>query len=94
MVLPFGARESAASVSRADRSKPRVATAEKRKPIAPCGAFRQVMVEFCNPDAKVFSDAGGKQIVTWTVGELLPDALTSVEAYIHEKPPKSPSSVS
>lgn len=66
-------------------------TAEKRKPIMPCGACRQVMVEFCNPDAKVFSDAGGKQIVTWTVGELLPDPLTSVEAYIHEKPPKSPS---
>jgi cytidine deaminase len=56
-------------------------TSEKCKPIAPCGACRQVMVEFCNPEAKVFSDAGDNQIVTWTVGELLPDTLTSLEPY-------------
>ncbi len=45
--------------------------------ITPCGACRQVMAEFCEPDAQVFSDAGPSEIVTWTVGGLLPEAFTS-----------------
>lgn len=48
-------------------------------PVAPCGACRQVLVEFA-PDLVVESRAGD-QSVTWTMAELLPaafrgDALT------------------
>lgn len=52
-------------------------TAKNVKPVAPCGACRQVMAEFCEPDAPVFSDAGANKKVTWTVGGLLPEAFTS-----------------
>lgn len=50
-------------------------TAEKLKPITPCGACRQVMVEFCEPNTPVFLDAGQGKIVKWLVGELLPEAF-------------------
>jgi cytidine deaminase len=42
-------------------------------PVAPCGACRQVLVEFA-PDLVVESRAGG-QAVTWTMAELLPAAF-------------------
>lgn len=42
-------------------------------PVAPCGACRQVLVEFA-PDLVVESRAGG-QVVTWTMAELLPAAF-------------------
>ena len=50
-------------------------TAEKLKPITPCGACRQVMVEFCEPNTPVFSDAGQGKIMKWSVGELLPEVF-------------------
>lgn len=50
-------------------------TAEKLKPVAPCGACRQVMVEFCESNTPVFSDAGQGKIVKWSVGELLPEVF-------------------
>lgn len=43
------------------------------EPVAPCGACRQVLVEFA-PDLVVESRAGG-QVVTWTMTELLPAAF-------------------
>jgi cytidine deaminase len=58
-------------------------TARDAKPVAPCGACRQVMAEFFPVSAKVYSDGGGSRIVTWTVGELLPDAFGSVALPLH-----------
>lgn len=52
-------------------------TAKKLKPVAPCGACRQVMAEFCDPKAPVFSDAGRGRVLTWTVDSLLPGPFTS-----------------
>jgi cytidine deaminase len=50
---------------------------EEIEGLAPCGACRQVMLEFCDADAKVFSDTGARGFVEWTVGELSPHAFTS-----------------
>lgn len=50
-------------------------TAKRRPAISPCGACRQVLAEFCEPNALVHSDAGNGKIKTWTVGELLPAAF-------------------
>jgi cytidine deaminase len=50
-------------------------TAEKLKPITPCGACRQVMAEFCEPNTPVFSDASQGKIMKWSVGELLPEVF-------------------
>lgn len=55
-------------------------TAKKLSPIAPCGACRQVMVEFCEAGTPVYSDTGSSKPVEWTVGELLPRAFTSTDA--------------
>jgi cytidine deaminase len=52
-------------------------SSEKVDGLAPCGACRQVMLEFCDPDAKVFSDLGARGVVEWTVDELSPHAFTS-----------------
>lgn len=41
-------------------------------PISPCGACRQVMVEFFKPDSKVILIAKDKSTVEMTVAELLP----------------------
>lgn len=55
-------------------------TAEKSQPARPCGACRQVMVEFCGADAPVYSDVGaGRDPVVWTVGDLLPDAFAPTD---------------
>lgn len=50
-------------------------TAEKMKPILPCGACRQVMAEFCAPDTPVFLDTGTADHRTTTVGDLLPETF-------------------
>jgi len=50
-------------------------TAQKLKPVTPCGACRQVIAEFLSAEAQVHSDGGGDAIVTWSVGELLPHAF-------------------
>lgn len=41
--------------------------------ISPCGACRQVLMEFCEPDTPVFLDSGvGKEPVCYTMEQLLP----------------------
>ena len=54
-------------------------TAKKLRPVAPCGACRQVISEFCDPEAPIFSDAGGRRVITWTLAQLLPSAFTSTD---------------
>ncbi|MGC5328544.1 cytidine deaminase [Brevibacillus sp. SYSU BS000544] len=50
--------------------------ADTEQPVPPCGSCRQVMVELCPPDMKVYlSNLNGKVTET-TVGELLPGAFT------------------
>lgn len=54
-----------------------VLTAAQSRPVSPCGACRQVMVEFMASDALVWSDAGdGQPPLAWRVDELLPRAFT------------------
>ena len=48
------------------------------EPISPCGACRQVMVEFFEPSAKVTLIAKNGQTVEMTVGELLPYSFTDL----------------
>ncbi|MDQ0339643.1 cytidine deaminase [Caldalkalibacillus uzonensis] len=46
--------------------------ADTERPVSPCGACRQVLAEFCDPDMPVYlANVKGEQIET-TVGELLP----------------------
>ena len=51
---------------------------ETERPISPCGACRQVMVEFFKPDLKVTLVAKYKTTVEMTVGELLPYSFTDL----------------
>ena len=51
---------------------------ETERPISPCGACRQVMVEFFKPDLKVTLVAKDKSTVEMTVGELLPYSFTDL----------------
>lgn len=46
------------------------------EPIAPCGACRQVMVEFCSSDMSVTLVNAKGNIQETTIGELLPYAFT------------------
>ncbi|MGX7173502.1 cytidine deaminase [Enterococcus ratti] len=46
------------------------------EPISPCGACRQVMVEFCAPDMPVTLVGDNGVVKTMTVKELLPYAFT------------------
>jgi cytidine deaminase len=43
--------------------------------LPPCGACRQVMAEFCDPEALVYGDTGSANPKHWTVSALLPDAF-------------------
>lgn len=51
---------------------------ETKKPISPCGACRQVMAEFFEPDLKVTLVAKDKSTVVMTVAELLPYSFTDL----------------
>jgi cytidine deaminase len=49
--------------------------AKSSAPVMPCGACRQVMAEFFDPPASVYSGASAESYKESTVGELLPDAF-------------------
>ncbi|WP_028274187.1 cytidine deaminase [Atopococcus tabaci] len=54
-----------------------VVTGDTEGPISPCGACRQVMAEFCDPDMPVLlTNKKGVQMET-TVSKLLPGAFQS-----------------
>jgi cytidine deaminase len=44
-------------------------------PVTPCGACRQVMVEWCPPDMKVYLANLKGEVIETTVGKLLPDSF-------------------
>lgn len=52
---------------------------ETKEPISPCGACRQVMVEFFQPEAKVTLISKSGQTVVTTVGDLLPYSFTDLD---------------
>ena len=52
---------------------------QTEKPISPCGACRQVMVEFLKSDSKVILIAEDNSTVEMTVGELLPYSFTDLQ---------------
>ena len=44
-------------------------------PVAPCGACRQVMSEFCDQDTKIYLTNLHGDATEWTMAELLPGAF-------------------
>lgn len=51
---------------------------QTEEPVSPCGACRQVMVEFFKSDSKITLVAKNGQTVEMTVGELLPYSFTDL----------------
>lgn len=54
-------------------------TANTTDPIPPCGACRQVMVEFCERDTKIYLSNLDGDVAMHTVGELLPGAFEAAD---------------
>lgn len=54
-------------------------SAAKSHPICPCGACRQVLLEFGSSETPVYSDLGDGTYITWTVAGLIPNAFTKSE---------------
>ena len=52
---------------------------QTEKPISPCGACRQVMAEFFEPDLPVTLVSKDKSTVVMTVRELLPYSFTNLD---------------
>ncbi|MBO9129601.1 cytidine deaminase [Bacillus sp. 165] len=50
--------------------------ADTTRPVPPCGACRQVMVELCKSDTKVYLSNLKGDVQETTVGELLPGAFS------------------
>ncbi|MFP8782259.1 cytidine deaminase [Planococcus plakortidis] len=51
--------------------------ADTKGPVAPCGACRQVLVEFCAPDMPVYLTNLEGAVSETTIAELLPGAFTT-----------------
>ncbi|TWI57751.1 cytidine deaminase [Halalkalibacter nanhaiisediminis] len=51
--------------------------ADTKRPVPPCGACRQVMVELCPPNTNVVLTNLNGDILEMTVSELLPGAFTA-----------------
>ena len=67
------------SVSEGERSfKELIIYGQTEKPVSPCGACRQVMAEFFEPDLPVTLVAKDKSTVVMTVKELLPYSFTDL----------------
>ncbi len=60
-------------------SRRQVAIAVSAEPAAwPCGACRQVLAEFAEPDCLVIVAEGGREVARTTVADLLPNAFSTV----------------
>ena len=67
------------SVSEGERSfKELIIYGQTEKPVSPCGACRQVMAEFFEPDLPVTLVAKDKSTVVMTGKELLPYSFTDL----------------
>ena len=67
------------AVSEGERSfKELIIYGQTEKPVSPCGACRQVMAEFFDPDLPVTLVAKDKSTVVMTVKELLPYSFTDL----------------
>ena len=67
------------AVSEGQRSfKELIIYGQTEKPVSPCGACRQVMAEFFEPDLPVTLVAKDKSTVVMTVKELLPYSFTDL----------------
>ena len=67
------------AVSEGERSfKELIIYGQTEKPVSPCGACRQVMAEFLEPDLPVTLVAKDKSTVVMTVKELLPYSFTDL----------------
>ena len=67
------------AVSEGERSfKELIIYGQTEKPVSPCGACRQVMAEFFEPDLPVTLVAKYKSTVVMTVKELLPFSFTDL----------------
>lgn len=64
-----------ALASGAKRIRAIAVSALHQHPVSPCGACRQVMREFCDVAVPVVSDGKDGELVTTTVGALLPGAF-------------------
>ncbi|KXG43188.1 cytidine deaminase [Tepidibacillus infernus] len=65
------------AISEGDHDLDEIAViADTEDPVAPCGACRQVMVEFFNPKAKVYLANLKGDVLETTVEGLLPGAFT------------------
>ena len=67
------------AVSEGERSfKELIIYGQTEKPVSPCGACRQVMAEFFEPDLPVTLVAKDKSTVVMTVKELLPYSFSDL----------------
>jgi cytidine deaminase len=48
-----------------------------RDGVTPCGMCRQTLAEFCGADLTVLCDEGGDETSVYTLGELLPAAISA-----------------
>ncbi len=53
--------------------------ADTKEPVSPCGACRQVMLEFSNRDTKVYLTNLKGDLEVYTVDELLPGAFQATD---------------
>jgi len=60
-----------------------VVTANTEKPVSPCGACRQVLVEFCEPDMEVVLTNQNGDTLNTTVAKLLPGAFNQKDMEIN-----------
>ena len=54
---------------------------DTERPITPCGACRQVFVELCHPQMKVFLGNLKHEVIETTVDALLPDGFSSAQLF-------------
>ncbi|CAM4133469.1 cytidine deaminase [Bacillus manliponensis] len=71
------------AISEGDKQFAAIAVvADTKRPVPPCGACRQVMVELCQPHTKVYLSNLQGDMQETTVGELLPGAFLAED--LHE----------
>ena len=68
----------AAAVADGHRSFDRIAVASgARDGVTPCGMCRQTLAEFADADLPVVCDEGDGETTTYTLGELLPNTIST-----------------